>query len=106
MGDVLVHFDDAIVNTTDRLEKYEVNIVFYRREDIDPIKNDIDLGFLLHLQPQVYDIRRALNPMPICDNSNKKILEARPKNIEIPKNNLTVDAADEYTKKMLLLHNL
>ena len=80
MGDVLVCFDDAIVNTTNRLERYEVNIAFYRREDIDPIKNDIDLGFLLHLQPKVYGIRRALNPMPIHDNLNKKMLEAGPKN--------------------------
>ena len=99
MGDVLVHFDDAIVNTTDRLERYEVNIVFYRREDINPVKNDIDLGFLLHLQPHVYGIRRALNPMPIHDNFNKQILEVRPKIIEIPKSKLTVDAADEYTDK-------
>ena len=95
----LVRFDDAIVNTTDRLERYEVNLVFYRREDIEPIKTDMDLGFLLHLQPQVYGIRRALNPMPIHDNFNKSVLGAVPKNVTNPKNKITVKSVDDQTDK-------
>ena len=101
MGDdrKLVRFDDAIVNTTDRLERYEVNLVFYRREDIEPIKTDMDLGFLLHLQPQVYGIRRALNPMPIHDNFNKNLLGAAPKNVMKPNNKVTVKSVDDETDK-------
>ena len=55
---ILLCFDDALVNRVDQLYQYNINLIMYRRYDIDPQKWEIDLGFVAHLNQVTYGLRR------------------------------------------------
>ena len=55
---ILLRFDDALVNRVDLLYQYNINLIMYRRYDIDPHKWEIELGFLEHLNQVAYGLRR------------------------------------------------
>ena len=55
---ILLHFDDALVNRVDLLYQYNINLIMYRRYDIDPHKWEIELGFIEHLNQVAYGLRR------------------------------------------------
>ena len=46
----LFNFDDASVNRVDMMEQYKINLIIYRRYDIDPYPWTIDLGFITHVE--------------------------------------------------------
>ena len=54
---ILLRFDDALVNRVDMLSQYQINLILYRRYDIDPHKWEIDLGFVAHLNQVTYGLR-------------------------------------------------
>ena len=54
---ILLHFDDALVNTVDLLYQYNINLIMYRRYDIDPHKWEIELGSVEHLKQVTYGLR-------------------------------------------------
>ena len=54
----LLRFDDTLVNLVDILPQYKINLIVYRRYDIDPYEWNIDLGFLTHLNQLGYSLRR------------------------------------------------
>ena len=54
---ILLHFDDALVNSVDLLYQYNINLIMYRRYDIDAHKWDIELGFVEHLNQVAYGLR-------------------------------------------------
>ena len=54
----LLRFDDALVNRVDILPQYKINLIVYRRYNIDPYKQNIDLGFITHLNQLGYSLRR------------------------------------------------
>ena len=54
---ILLHFDDALVNRVDLLYQYNINLIMYRRYDIDPHKWEIELGFVEHLKQVTYGLR-------------------------------------------------
>ena len=54
---ILLRFDDALVNQVDMLSQYHINLILYRRYDIDPHKWEIDLGFVAHLNQVTYGLR-------------------------------------------------
>ena len=55
---ILLRFDDALVNRVDLLYQYNINLIMYRRYDIDAHKWDIELGFVEHLNQVAYGLRR------------------------------------------------
>ena len=55
---ILLRFDDALVNRVDLLYEYNINLIMYRRYDIDPHKWEIELGFVEHLNQVAYGLRR------------------------------------------------
>ena len=55
---ILLRFDDALVNRVDMLSQYHINLILYRRYDIDEYKWEIDLGFVAHLNQVTYGLRR------------------------------------------------
>ena len=55
---ILLHFDDMLVNRVDLLYQYNINLIMYRRYDIDAHKWDIELGFIEHLNQVAYGLRR------------------------------------------------
>ena len=55
---ILLRFDDALVNRVDLLYQYNINLIMYRRYDIDAHKWEIDLGFVEHLNQVAYGLRR------------------------------------------------
>ena len=55
---ILLRFDDALVNRVDLLYQYNINLIMYRRYDIDPHKWEIELGFVEHLNQVAYGLRR------------------------------------------------
>ena len=55
---ILLRLDDALVNRVDLLYQYNINLIMYRRYDIDPHKWEIELGFLEHLKQVTYGLRR------------------------------------------------
>ena len=55
---ILLRFDDALVNRVDLLYQYNINLIMYRRYDIDAHKWEIDLGFIEHLNQVTYGLRR------------------------------------------------
>ena len=55
----LFHFDDAFVNRVDMMEQYKINLIVYRRYDIDPYPWTIDLGFITHVEQLGYSLRRT-----------------------------------------------
>ena len=55
---ILLRFDDALVNRVDLLYQYNINLIMYRRYDIDPHKWEIELGFVEHLKQVTYGLRR------------------------------------------------
>ena len=55
---ILLRFDDALVNRVDLLYQYNINLIMYRRYDIDAHKWDIELGFVQHLNQVAYGLRR------------------------------------------------
>ena len=55
---ILLRFDDALVNRVDQLYQYNINLIMYRRYDIDPQKWEFDLGFVAHLNQVTYGLRR------------------------------------------------
>ena len=59
---ILLHFDDALVNRVDLLYQYNIDLIMYRRYDIDTHKWEIELGFLEHLNQVAYGLRRP--PIP------------------------------------------
>ena len=54
----LLRFDDALVNNFDILPQYKINLIVYRRYDIDPYEWNIDLGFITHLNQLGYSLRQ------------------------------------------------
>ena len=54
----LLRFDDALVNRVDMKERYKVNLIVYRRYDIDPHQWNMDLGFITHMETLGYSLRR------------------------------------------------
>ena len=54
---ILLCFDDALVNRVDLLYQYNINLIMYRRYDIDPHKWEIELGFVEHLNQVAYGLR-------------------------------------------------
>ena len=54
----LLRFDDALVNRVDMKERYKVNLIVYRRYDIDPHQWNLDLGFITHMETLGYSLRR------------------------------------------------
>ena len=46
------------MNLVDILPQYKINLIVYRRYDIDPYEWNIDLGFLTHLNQLGYSLRR------------------------------------------------
>ena len=54
----LLRFDDALVNRVDMKERYKVNLIVYRRYDIDPHEWNMDLGFITHMETLGYSLRR------------------------------------------------
>ena len=50
--------DDALVNRVDILPQYKINLIVYRRYDIDPYEWNIDLGFIIHLNQLGYSLRQ------------------------------------------------
>ena len=54
---ILLRFDDAHVNRVDLLYQYNINLIMYRRYDIDPHKWEIELGFVEHLNQVTYGLR-------------------------------------------------
>ena len=54
---ILLRFDDALVNRVDLLYQYNINLIMYRRYDIDPHKWEIELGFVEHLKQVTYGLR-------------------------------------------------
>ena len=56
---ILLHFDDALVNRVDLLYQYNINLIMYRRYDIDAHKWDIELGFVEHLNQVAYGLRHG-----------------------------------------------
>ena len=55
---ILLRLDDALVNRVDLLYQYNINLIMYRRYDIDPHKWEIELGFVEHLKQVTYGLRR------------------------------------------------
>ena len=55
---ILLRFDEALVNRVDMLSQYHINLILYRRYDIDAYKWEIDLGFVAHLNQVTYGLRR------------------------------------------------
>ena len=43
---ILLRFDDVLVNRVDLLYQYNINLIMYRRYDIDTHKWEIELGFV------------------------------------------------------------
>ena len=54
---ILLRFDDALVNRVDLLYQYNINLIMYRRYDIDAHKWEIELGFIEHLKQVTYGLR-------------------------------------------------
>ena len=54
----LLRFDDALVNRVDMKERYKINLIVYRRYDIDAYEWMMDLGFLTHMETLGYSLRR------------------------------------------------
>ena len=54
---ILLRFDDVLVNRVDLLYQYYINLIMYRRYDIDAHKWEIDLGFIEHLNQVAYGLR-------------------------------------------------
>ena len=54
----LLRFDNTLVNRVDILPQYQINLIVYRRYDIDPYKWNIDLGFITHLNQLGYSLRQ------------------------------------------------
>ena len=50
-------FDDAFANRVDMMEQYKINLIVYRRYDIDPYPWTIDLGFITHVEQLGYSLR-------------------------------------------------
>ena len=57
----LLCFDDAFVNRVDMMEQYKINLIVYRRYDIDPYPWTIDLGFITHVEQLHYSLRCTRN---------------------------------------------
>ena len=55
---ILLRFDDALVNRVDLLYQYNINLIMYRRYEIDAHKWEIELGFVEHLNQVGYGLRR------------------------------------------------
>ena len=55
---ILLRFNDALVNRVDLLYQYNINLIMYRRYDIDAHKWEIELGFVEHLKQVTYGLRR------------------------------------------------
>ena len=54
---ILLHFDDALVHRVDLLYQYNINLIMYRRYDIDAHKWEIELGFIEHLNQVAFGLR-------------------------------------------------
>ena len=54
---ILLRFNDALVTRVDMLSQYHINLILYRRYDIDAYKWEIDLGFVAHLNQVTYGLR-------------------------------------------------
>ena len=54
----LLRFDNALVNRVDMKERYKINLIVYRRYDIDGYEWMMDLGFLTHMETLGYSLRR------------------------------------------------
>ena len=52
-------FDNAFVNRVDMMEQYKINLIVYRRYDIDPYPWTIDLGFITHVEQLGYSLRHT-----------------------------------------------
>ena len=52
-------FDDAFVNRVDMMEQYKINLIVYRRYDINPYPWTIDLGFITHVEQLGYSLRHT-----------------------------------------------
>ena len=55
---ILLRFDDALVNRSDLLYQYNINLIMYRRYDIDPHKWEIEFGFVEYQNQVAYGLRR------------------------------------------------